>query len=142
MARGTADQIAAKWRDRLSGATTEITNGVNAVNTAPGQLAAAQVDVWLANTQAARDKWRTNVARVSLEDWRTKMINVGIPRVAQGASANVGKVQAFMTEFLPFLDRGVAQIRSQYPRGTLEQNINRATQMMRYNATFKRGASA
>lgn len=141
MARGSADQIAAKWRDRLSGATTEITNGVNGVQTAPGQLAAAQVDVWVANTTAARDKWKNNTARVSLEDWRSKMINVGIPRIATGAAANVGKVQAFMAEFLPFLDRGVAQIRASNPRGSLENNIQRAVAMMRYNATFKRGTT-
>jgi hypothetical protein len=141
MARGTPDQIAAKWRDRLSGSTVEITNGVNNVQVAPGQLAAAQVDVWLANTQASRDKWRSRVAAVTLEDWRSKMITVGIPRVASGAQANVGKVQTFMTEFLPFLDRGVAQVRSM-PRGTLEQNIARATTMMRYTAGYKRGGTA
>jgi len=141
MSRGTPDQIAAKWRDRLSGATTEITNGVNAVQVAPGQLAAAQVDVWLANTQASRDKWRTRVAGVTLEEWRKKMIDVGIPRVASGAQANVGKVQAFMTEFLPFLDRGVSTVRGM-PRGTLEQNIARATAMMRYTAGYKRGGAS
>jgi hypothetical protein len=68
------------------------------------------------------------------------MITVGIPRVASGAQANVGKVQAFLADFLPFQDRITAQVRSM-PRGTLEQNIARATQQMRLTAGYKRGAN-
>jgi transketolase len=140
MARGTPDQVAQKWRDRLSGATTEITQGVNNVSVSPGQLAAAQADVWVANTTASRDKWKARTAAVTLEEWRNKMITVGIPRVASGAQANVGKVQAFLADFLPFQDRITAQVRSM-PRGTLEQNIARATQQMRLTAGYKRGAN-
>ena len=139
MARGTPDQIAAKWATRLSGATNEITQGVNNVQVAPGQLAAQAADVWLQNVQASKDKWKAHVGAVPLEEWRRKMIDVGIPRVASGAQANVGKVQSFMSEFLPFLDRVAAQVRSM-PRGTLEQNIARATQQMRLTSQFKRGA--
>lgn len=138
MAKVTPDQMAAKWQTRLSGSTTEITQGVQGVRQAPGQLAAAQRQAWLARVTASADKWQRNVAAVPLEQWREKMINVGIPRIAQGATANVDKVQRFAAEFLPYLDRGVSTVRAM-PKVTLEDGINRATAMIRHNAQFRRG---
>lgn len=141
MARVTPDQMAQKWQSRLSGSTAEITAGVQGVTTAPGILAARQKQAWLARVQASQDKWARNVARVSLADWQNKMLNVGIPRIAQGAQANVDKMQAFAAEFLPYLDRGVASVK-QMPKVTLEDSINRATAMIRHNAKFQRGGGA
>lgn len=141
MARVSPQEMAAKWQNRLSSSTADITRGVQAVTTAPGQLAAAQRQAWLTRVQNSADKWARNVSRVSLEDWRKKMIDVGIPRVAQGAQANVDKVQAFAQEFLPYLDRGVSSVRAM-PKVTLEDRIARATAMIRHNANFKRGASS
>lgn len=133
--------MAQKWSRNLQGATAEITAGVNAVTVAPGQRAAAQKAVWLARVTAAQDKWARNVASVTLEDWRQKMLQVGIPRVAQGAQANQDKVQRFMGEFLPYLDRGVANVKAM-PKTTMEDSIQRAVTMMRWNAGFKRSGSA
>lgn len=138
MARVTPEQMAAKWQSRLSGATEDIRRGVDGVTVAPGRLAAAQRQVWLARLQQSADKWANNVGRVTLEEWRSKMVNVGIPRVAQGAAANQDKVQRFAAEFLPHLDRGVAQVKTM-PKATLEDSINRAVTMMRHNAQFRRG---
>jgi hypothetical protein len=78
------------------------------------------------------------VARVSLADWQNSYINIGVPRVAQGAQAKQSKVLAFHEEFLPFLKRGVDQIDAM-PSTTIEDGIARATAMIRYNAKFKRG---
>lgn len=137
MARVTAEQAASKWQSRLSGSTAEIAQGVAGVTVAPGQSAANAADKWLANVQAAKDKFKRNVAKVSLSDWQQKMVEVGIPRIASGATANVGKVQAFQAAFLPHLDAGVAKIKAM-PNNTLEDSIARATAMIRHNATFKR----
>lgn len=138
---GTKDPTLAanKWRDNLSAAAPSIKAGVQGVQVSPGSLAAAQVDVWVANTMAAKDKWKTRV-QVPLADWQDKMINLGIPRIAQGAAENVGKMAAFLTSFIPHVERGVQQMRAQYPRGTIDQNIQRAVFIMRWNSEYKRPA--
>lgn len=141
MARVTPEQMAARWSQRMQSSTEAITQGVNNVTEAPGRRAAAQKQAWLARVTASQDKWARNVARVSLDDWRRKMLEVGVPRVAQGAAANVDKVQAFAAEFLPHLDRGVATVKSM-PKVTMEDSINRAVAMIRHNASFKRGGGA
>lgn len=138
MARVTPEQFGAKWQQRLSGATEDIRRGVEGVTQAPGQRAAQQREAWLARTTAAADKWARNVSRVSLDQWKSKMLNVGLPRVAQGAQANVDKVTAFAQEFLPHLDAGVQRVRAM-PKVSLEDSIQRMTAMVRHNASFKRG---
>lgn len=137
--RVTADAAQAKWLSRLSGASQDIINGVNGVTVAPGQLAAAQQQKWLQNVQAAADKWKRNTGAVSLEQWRQYMLNVGVPRVAQGAQAKQAKYGTFAQQFFPHLEAGIAKVKSM-PSTTLEDNINRAVAMMRHNATFKRSA--
>jgi len=137
--RVTADAAQAKWLSRLSGASQDIINGVNGVTVAPGQLAAAQQQKWLQNVQAAADKWKRNTGNVSLEQWRQYMLNVGVPRVAQGAQAKQAKYGAFAQQFFPHLEAGIAKVKSM-PSTTLEDNINRAVTMMRHNAQFKRSA--
>lgn len=136
--RVTSDQATAKWVRNLSAATPAVQAGVERVTTAPGTLAAAQKAKWLQKIQASVDKWGRRVASVSLPDWQNAMINVGIPRIAQGAQAKQGKFTAFMAEFLPYLQRGVGSI-DKMPSVTLEDNINRAVAMIRHNAGFRRG---
>jgi hypothetical protein len=131
--------VANLWRDRLSGATDRIRAGVANVRTAPGQAAAAQRNLWLQRIQASADKWARNVSSVSLQDWQHAMTEVGIPRIATGAQAHVGKMQRFMTDFLPYVSNGAAQVR-QMPKGTVEQGIARAAAQIRWNAQYKRGA--
>jgi hypothetical protein len=138
--RSTSAQATQKWVQNLGAATERMTAGAQSVTKAPGLSAAAAKQKWLQRTTAAADKFATNVARVTLQDWQQSYINIGIPRVAQGAQAKQGKVQAFMDEFLPYLSRGVAQI-DQMASVTLEDNIAKATAMIRYNAKFKRGSS-
>lgn len=137
MARVSAQQAATKWRDRLSAASQQITDGVNGVTTAPGQKAAAAKGLWLARVTAAQDKWAARVASVSLPEWQAAMINTGIPRIAQGAAAKVGKVEAFMTDFLPYLDQGVAKVNAM-PKGDINASVQRATAMIMHNAAYKR----
>lgn len=133
----TADQIAANWASRLAASTQKITDGINGVTVAPGVAAARQKDVWLQNTQAAQAKWARNVAAVSLSDWQQMTVTKGVPRIASGATAAQPKFQAFMSKFLPYVQSGKASLP---PRGTLDQNINRAIAMMRHNAKFSNAA--
>lgn len=125
--------VAAKWAQNLSSATQAITDGVNAVTTAPGQSAARQKAVWVNNTQAAANKWATNVAAVPLSDWQSAMTTKGIPRVASGATAAQPKMQTFMTKLLPYVASGVNSLP---PRGDINANIARMTQWVQYMAKF------
>jgi hypothetical protein len=135
MARLDPASATAKWVSNLSNATQHITDGVNAVQTAPGQAAARQVQTWLQRIQNSAQKWATNVSAVSLQDWQQSMIQTGIPRIAQGAQAKQGKYQAFATKFFPYLQTGVNQVKAM-PKVTLQDGINRAVAMINHNAKF------
>lgn len=126
-------QIADKWAANLSASTSSITAGVNGVTQAPGAAAAAQADYWLQRVTAAKQKFITNVGKVTLGQWKDAMINIGIPRVSTGAQANKGKMADFMTRFLPYLKTGVDSLP---PRGDLSMNIQRAVAMMQHTANF------
>lgn len=139
--RTDATTATQKWVSRLSGATAQIQAGVNRVTIAPGQQAAAAKDKWLARVTASQQKWATNVSKVSLADWQSAMNNIGVSRIASGAQAKQGKMQSFMSSFLPYLQTQVAQI-DKMPSTTLEDNIARATAMIRANAAFKRPANS
>lgn len=138
--RATSAGATAKWVSNLSSATERMKTGSERVTTAPGQLAAAAADKWIARVTAAKQKFATNVAKVTLQEWQNAYQNIGIPRVAQGAQQKQAKVEAFMSEFLPYLQTGVAQI-DKMPSVTLEDSIARATAMIRYNAKFKKGVT-
>lgn len=136
--RANSAQSVAKWLQNLSGAQDRMQAGALAVQTAPGIMAAKAADKWLARVTASKPKYISRVQSVSLGDWQQSYINVGIPRVAQGAQAKQGKMLAFFDEFLPYLQRG-AQTIDAMPALTLEDGIARATAQIRYNAKFKRG---
>lgn len=124
---------AARWSQNLSAAGPKITEGVNAVQTAPGQLAARQKAVYLANVTAKVDVWARAVAAVPLEEWRRSMIDKGVNRIATGAQGAQQKMATFLTSFLPHVDAGV---RALPPRGNLEANIGRMVAMVRHNAAY------
>lgn len=129
MTNQTPDQIAARWAQGLAGAGTRITAGVQGVTTAPGQAAARQAQVWVANTQAAANKWAANTGAVTLADWQNAMTTKGIPRIGAGAQAAQGKFAQFMSTLLP----NIAAVNQSLPaRGNIDANIARA-------AAFARG---
>lgn len=130
-----------KWVSNLSAAADRMTAGAQGVTKAPGQAAAAAADKWLQRVTQAKAKFAANVSAVSLQDWQNAYINIGVPRVAQGAQAKQGKMQDFMSQFLPYLQRGVSTIDAM-PSTTLEDGIARATAMIRYNSKFKKGMTS
>lgn len=139
--RSTPQAATAKWVANISAATDRMTTGAQSVQTAPGQLAAAAADKWLARVTASKAKFAANVGAVSLQSWQNSYINIGVPRVAQGANAKQGKMLNFMNQWLPYLQTGVATI-DKMPSVTLQDGIARATAMIQYNAKFKRQISA
>jgi hypothetical protein len=135
----TSAAATAKWLQNLSASTERMTAGAQGVTKAPGIAAAAASGKWLAKVTAAQTKFATRVSSVSLADWQAAYINVGIPRVAQGATAKQAKVTSFFDQYLPYLANGLKTIDAM-PSNTLEDGIARASAMIRYNAKFVRSA--
>jgi hypothetical protein len=127
--------VAAEWAARLGASTQKITDGINAVQVAPGQKAAAQKVVWAQNTANSRDKWAANTAKVPLQDWKDAAINKGVQRIGQGATAAVGKQAAFYAKLLPYVDQQRAALPA---RGDLNANINRMTQFVMWMSKFNK----
>ncbi len=138
--RSNPQQATAKWVQNLSASADRMTSGANAVTKAPGEAAAAAGDKWLQRVTASKGKFVANSRAVSLESWKRSYIEIGVPRVAQGAQAKQGKMLDFQTQFLPYLARGLATIDAM-PSTTIEDGIARASAMIRYNAKFKKGVT-
>lgn len=139
--RKTPQEATEKWVTRLGQAGPEIEAGVKRVQTAPGQQAAAQVQKYLAGVQEKVNKWRTNVARVSLQEWQDHMLKLGVPRVAQGAQEKRGKMEAFQSEFFPFLDRVMAEA-ARMPTTTKAARIQKMVAVVTKIGEFQRGMGA
>ena len=132
MARVNAQQLAEKWGRRLGAASPDIQSGVQRVQTAPGQGAAAAQALMLQKLTSAiqSGQWAAAVSAVSLADWQSAMINKAIPRIQQGiASAQKNKIQRW-ADLLTAVDASAATARA-LPKGTIEQSIARATAFMR-----------
>lgn len=130
----------ANWQAGMNGATTTITDGVNAVSVAPGQLAAAQANLWQqqVSSAATKTKWANRVGAVSLQNWKNDMIQKGVGRIAQGvsnAASPQGKATYFFSQLIPYIQAGNTTA-TLGPRGTYQQNVTRATNWMAYMHGF------
>lgn len=135
--RATPQEATQKWVTRLSGATAEITAGIDRVTEAPGQKAAAKRQKWIQAVNASQEKWARNVAAVSLEQWKALFKGVGVQRIAQGAQAKQGKMKHFLEQFIPHLEAGIQKVNGM-PDTTFEERIQKSVAMMRHNHEFKR----
>ena len=138
MAMLTAQQVSEKWLTNFGNATTAMTQGVNAVNQAPGAKAAAAVQLWITRLQQSQTKWANRVGAVTLSEWQQAMIQLCIPRAQQGAQQKQAKYTAFITAYMSFLQGQVQTVRAM-PKGTLAQGIARATAMI--TASYNWGQS-
>ena len=139
MAKLTPTEFQEKHASRLKGAVEDMRRGVERVTTAPTAKAAAKAAKMKANLVASIDsgKWAAGLNRVTLEEWKSKMINKGVNRVASGIDEAAPKVVDFATKLLPHIDKGVDKIKGMSDL-TLEDSINRMTTFVRHMATFKR----
>lgn len=141
MAKLTAQEAAQKHATRTKAATEDMKKGVQKVTENPCEKAAASQDKMLAHLQesVSNGKWAAGLRKVTLEDWKTKMISKGAPRVAAGIDAALPKTTAFMNELLPAIDSAKAEI-SSMPSMTLEDNINRMNTYVRRMAQFRKSS--
>lgn len=138
MAKMTPAQVAAKWSNRLSGASAEIQQGVQNVQVAPSQKAIASKAKMRQNILAAIDNgtWENGLKSVTLQDWQQAFITKGIPRITQGTQAAQGKVAAFHAKLQPAQDALSAKVASM-PQMNLSDSIARMTTFVQGMAALK-----
>ena len=122
--KATAAQAAANWGTGFAAAGSKYTQGISAVTVAPGQLAAAQKNAYLANVQASANIWAAKVAAVDLASWKNSDSTTGAQRLGSGATKGQPKYQAFANAFIPQLSSVVNSLPA---RGTFDQNLSRFT---------------
>jgi len=139
MAKVNPEEYQEKHARRLKGAITDITRGVGRVTVNPCELAAAKSDKMLARLSEAVNsgKWAANLKKVSLEDWKKKMVEKGVPRISGGIDGAKDKVVNFAKVLLPHVDAGVDKIKK-LPDLTIDDSINRAATFIRHMAEMKR----
>lgn len=140
MPKVSPSEGADKWGRRTKQAVGDVTAGVNRVTTAPTQQAIAKIDKMQANFNRAVDEGKVErgLNRVSLQDWKTSMTQIGVGRIASGVdNKGISKMGDFTAEFYPHLERVEAEIAAM-PDTTLEDNVQRAVHNIRRNAEFKR----
>ena len=124
-----------KWASAMQGASTAYTQGIDGVQTAPGQAAARASAKWLARTQQAVAKFERNSAAVDLATWKQLAKDKGASRLGSGAAAAKPKMVAFTNSFFAYLKAGQSQIDAM-PTDTLDQAIAKQAAQVRYNAAY------
>lgn len=114
----TAQQAAANWLSGMQNVTAKVTQGVQAVQTAPGQAAAAAQSSYLQGVNANVGKWAQNVAAVPLSTWQQAMITKGAPRMASGAQAAQGKYTAAAQTNQSRIAAAIASLPPRGPKGS------------------------
>lgn len=137
--RLNAATVAKKWADRTANSGEAMRAGVQAVTTAPTELAAQAKDKWQAGVQRAamEGTFETGLRKVSLADWQKAMVDKGVANLGTGVRAAQGDVQSFMTEFLPYA-QGVSDEIAAMPKNTLEDSKARAIAAIDKLSQFKR----
>lgn len=140
MAVMSGAEFAAKWANRLSNSTTEMLKGVNAVSTSPAQAAVAKKAKLIANWNASINdgSWERAMNKISVEDWRSAMINKGVPRVASGAQEAAAKMAAFGDRLLAYQNAGLPTI-YKMPDTSLADSKNRAVAWIEYMSKMPKG---
>ena len=139
MARVNAQEYQEKHARNLKNSQQDIVRGINRVTVAPTQLAIKKIDKMRENFVKAIDSGKTQrgLARVTLQEWQSKTIEKGVPRIAAGIDGAKDKVIAFADQLLPHIDKGKAAI-SNMGDTSLEDNIQRMVTFTRHMAQFKR----
>jgi hypothetical protein len=132
MAKMSPQEASDKWKRNTQAAVPDYKAGVERVTEAPGVKAARSQDLMLANLTAAiqSGRWARNVAAVSLEEWKRLTSEKGGNRLAQGVLEGAAKQEAAMVKIYSSIEATMAEV-NRIPRGTIEDNINRAAAFMR-----------
>src|SRR6185437_696848 len=126
-----ASQWSQNYVQGMQGATGKYTQGVQGVNESPTVAAARKLDAYLAGVQQAVSSglMARRLQSVSLQSWQQAAIKKGAPRLATGASAAKGKVDAFAQKAAPIFANLQSTV-NQMPSDTTDQRIQKAVAWM------------
>lgn len=132
-------KTAERWAQGMQGASQRYSEGIDSVMESPMEKAAQQQAKYLQGIQDAvsSGKWAAGLRRTSLSQWKEKAKQIGAQRLASGAIAAKPKVQAFLAEFLPFLEGVRNRVRSM-PSTTFEERMARMNEQARAVHQFRR----
>jgi len=132
-------QVAEKWSRRLSGATEDIRQGIEQLAESPAQKAVQKKEKLKARWLEAIDggKWETALSKVSLEEWKTKVLNKGLARLPQGVEDARPKMEDFMSQLIPYVENVKRKVDAM-PDRTLEDRINKMVAFVREMAKFRK----
>ena len=121
-----AAQYADKWKRRMDASGQDMRQGIERVTEAPGVKAAAKADKMRQGILDAIDsgKWASNVANVSLSDWKTATIDKGIPRISAGVAAAMPKQVVMAGKLLAAVESAADQVNAM-PDTTFEQRMQK-----------------
>ncbi|MEM2376821.1 MAG: hypothetical protein QXZ10_04330, partial [Sulfolobales archaeon] len=113
--------------------------GVDKVTVAPSAKAIEAKEKLKRKWIEAIDKgvWENALKKYTLEQWKVDMKEKGVPRIPDGAEKAKGKMADFGAKLLPYIDAGLSRIK-ELPSITLEDNIRRATEWIRYMSQFRK----
>jgi len=139
MSKLTPKEFQEKHARRLKASVEDMRKGVEKVTESPTAAAAKKQDKMRNNILESIDngKWAAGLNRVTLSEWKEKMITKGITRVAGGIDGAAAKVEAFAADLLPHIDAGQTKVKNMSDV-TLEDNITRMTTFIRHMSEFKR----
>ena len=132
------DQISTKWARRLKGSVVDIQTGIDGVTESPAEKAVAKQEKMLANlTKSVNDGvWANQLKKVSLSDWKQKTKEKVAQRLPGGVDAAMPKRKRFDSWMTNTINEILPTIASMADL-TLEDNIARATAMIRHMAENK-----
>ncbi len=133
----SAADAATRWQQNFGAAGPRWAAGIQSVTVAPGQLAAAASDRYLAGVQQNVQKFAQRSAAVPLQTWKDISVSKGQSRLAGGAQAGLAKYQAAIEKVLTAQRSIIAGLP---PRGTVEQNIQRSSMFqLQMHQAFRAG---
>lgn len=127
----TAQQWAANWATKYSQAGQRMTDGANALQTAPGYTAIQNggMQKWIAKCTAAQTKWETHTGQVTIQQWRDAYIKKGIPNAQNAIATAKPNVMNFAQSAIPIITALQTQVRAM-PKVTLQDSLQRVSAWM------------
>lgn len=120
--------IVDKWKNNTAGSSQAYSNGVKAVQQAPGQKAAQKKQAYVNGVISSADKWAQNVGAVTLSQWQGLCLSKGAANLVTGVNAAVNKTTQFWQKFQPVLSAAMAQVNAM-PTDTYQQRQAKSTAM-------------
>lgn len=136
MAKLSPQALAALWSTRVQSSVDAYKSGINSVSENPAQQAIAAKQRYIDGVNRAfqEGRYEAGLQGVTKESWKAACVEKGAANIASGARAGAVKVQRAEQRMGPIRDAIVASLP---PRGSLEENIQRAAQMARQMAATR-----